>query len=96
MFESVFINLFALGKWRDHPVAVTTYSYMFGAIFMGLASLYFVITGQTSEFYIPLDVSTRTSLSTMFFSLCCVTTVCLVHIQKAVYKLQTRWQLIGV
>ena len=48
------------GKWREHPVAVTMYSYMFGALFMGLASLYFVIKKQTSEFIIPQEVSTRT------------------------------------
>ena len=46
-----------IGKWRDHPVAVTMYSYMFGALFMGIASLYFVINGQTSEFIIPQEVS---------------------------------------
>ena len=34
------------------------YSYMFGAIFMGIASLYFVIKKQTSEFIIPQEVST--------------------------------------
>ena len=48
------------GKWREHPVAVTMYSYMFGALFMGLASLYFVIKKQTSEFIIPQEVSART------------------------------------
>ena len=46
------------GKWREHPVAVTMYSYMFGAIFMGIASLYFVIKKRTSEFVIPQEVST--------------------------------------
>ena len=45
------------GKWREHPVAVTMYSYMFGALFMGIASLYFVIKKRTSEFFIPQEVS---------------------------------------
>lgn len=52
------IDFTIAGKWREHPVAVTMYSYMFGAIFMGLASLYFVIKKQTSEFVIPQEVST--------------------------------------
>lgn len=44
-------------KWREHPVAVTMYSYMFGALFMGISSLYFVIKGRTSEFIIPQESS---------------------------------------
>ena len=43
--------------WRERPVAVTAYSYMFGSLFIGVSSLYFVITGQTSEFSIPITVS---------------------------------------
>ena len=39
-------------------VAMTIYSYMLGAMFMGIASLYFVIKKQTSEFIIPQEVST--------------------------------------
>ncbi len=51
------IDLSPLGKWREHPVAVTAYSYGFGALFMAIASLYFVFTGQTDAFYLPPDVS---------------------------------------
>ena len=51
----VFCFLF-LGKWRDYPVNVTAYSYAFGAIFMGLATIYFGASGKKSEFLIPQNV----------------------------------------
>lgn len=40
-------------------MAVTMYSYMFGALFMGIASLYFVVRKQTSEFFIPQEVNIK-------------------------------------
>ena len=58
----VLLSDIASGKWREHPVAVTMYTYMFGALFMGIASLYFVIKKQTSEFIIPQEVSTTLAL----------------------------------
>ena len=45
------------GKWRDHPVAITAYSYFFGAVFMGLASLYVFPVGKSEEYKIPSQVS---------------------------------------
>ena len=39
-------------------MAVTAYSYFFGAIFMGLATIYFAASGHTSDFAIPQKVST--------------------------------------
>ena len=47
------------GKWKDYPVGTTAYSYFFGAMFMGLASLYYPITGQVDVYQIPSQVRER-------------------------------------
>lgn len=49
-----------LGRWKKHPIYVTAYSYFFGALFMGLGSLYYVGTGQYTLFKIPQDVRAET------------------------------------
>jgi len=36
--------------WRQRPIAVTAWSYLFGTIFMALSSLYYVITKQFDKF----------------------------------------------
>ena len=46
------------GKWRDYPIAVTAYSSFFGAVYVGLASIYFAATGREEEFIMPQAVST--------------------------------------
>jgi hypothetical protein len=43
-------------RWKDYPVGTTAFSYFFGAMFMGLASLYYPITGQVDVYYIPTEV----------------------------------------
>ena len=45
------------GKWKNYPVTVTAYSYFFGALFMGLSTIYFAATGQGDQFAIPQNVS---------------------------------------
>lgn len=45
------------GKWKDYPVGITGYSYLFGAVYMGLACLYFVMVGRGQEFKLPSKVS---------------------------------------
>ena len=45
------------GKWKNYPVTVTAYSYFFGALFMGLSTIYFAATGQGDQFVIPQNVS---------------------------------------
>ena len=50
------------GKWKDYPVGITGYSYLFGSVYMGLASLYFVMVGRTQEFKLPSKVSLVTSV----------------------------------
>jgi len=44
-------------KWKQYPVTVTAYSYFFGALFMGLSTIYFAASGQGDQFAIPQDVS---------------------------------------
>lgn len=47
-------------KWKDYPIYVTAYSYLFGAVLMGVASvIYTAATGKWSEFIIPEDVRIR-------------------------------------
>lgn len=42
--------------WRQKPIAVTAWIYLFGTIFMALSSLYYVITGQLDKFtYFPKE-----------------------------------------
>ena len=45
------------GKWKDYPVGITGYSYLFGSLYMGLACLYFVMVGRSQEFILPSKVS---------------------------------------
>lgn len=47
------------GRWKDYPVGTTAYSYFFGALFMGLASLYYPVRGEVDVYRIPLEVSGR-------------------------------------
>ncbi len=47
-----------VGMWKDYPIAMTAYSYLFGATYMGLATLYYVFTGQYDLFWIPQRVRT--------------------------------------
>ena len=37
-------------------MGTTAYSYLFGALFMGLASLYYPISGEVDVYYIPSQV----------------------------------------
>ncbi len=43
-------------RWRKYPIYVTAYSYFFGAVFMGIGTIYYAASGKYSEFHIPLDV----------------------------------------
>ena len=45
------------GKFKQYPVTVTAYSYFFGAIFMGLSTIYPAVTSQGNAFRIPMSVS---------------------------------------
>ena len=56
MITDVLSLIVYIGKWRDYPVGVTAYSYTFGAMFMGIATIYFGATGQKSQFLIPQSV----------------------------------------
>lgn len=47
-----------IGVWREYPVAMTAYTYFFGALFLGAGSLYYIFTGQADQFLIPQHVST--------------------------------------
>ena len=50
------------GKWKDYPVGITGYSYLFGSVYMGLGCLYFVMVGRSQEFKLPSKVSLVTSV----------------------------------
>ena len=56
MITDVLSLIVYIGRWRDYPVGVTAYSYTFGAMFMGIATIYFGATGQKSQFLIPQSV----------------------------------------
>ena len=45
------------GKWKDYPIAVTAYGYLFGSLFMGSFTLYYIWSGQPEQFLIPQHVS---------------------------------------
>ena len=45
------------GKFKEYPVTITAYSYFFGAIFMGLSTIYPAVTSQGKAFRIPTSVS---------------------------------------
>jgi drug/metabolite transporter (DMT)-like permease len=53
LIQKRFIFLAPNCRWKDFPVGTTAYSYFFGAVFMGLASLYYPIQGDTAVYYIP-------------------------------------------
>lgn len=53
-------TLSTAGKWKDYPIAITGYGYLFGSLFMGSFTLYYVWTGQLQQFIIPQHVSTHT------------------------------------
>lgn len=40
-------------KWKDYPIAVTGYAYLFGSLFMGSFTLYYIWSGQPEQFIIP-------------------------------------------
>ena len=44
-------------KFKQYPVTITAYSYFFGAIFMGLSTIYPAVTSQGNAFRIPTSVS---------------------------------------
>ena len=46
-----------VGKWSAYPMAVVAYAYVFGFLFMVIANLYYVFTGQLDQFLIPYHVS---------------------------------------
>ena len=47
--------------WKEYPIAVTAYTYLFGSIFMSIANLYFVFTGQAHVFILPRQVREKKS-----------------------------------
>ena len=51
-FNQVMLSF--LDKWREYPVNVTAYSYFFGAVFMGLASIYYY--NQPEVYVLPNEV----------------------------------------
>lgn len=54
------------GVWRSHPIYVTAYSYLFGVLFMGLTSLYYVASGQYSYFHVEEEVSKMVQLASPY------------------------------
>ncbi len=57
-------------KWKDYPIAITATCYFFGAIYMGLASTYFLFTNQVEEFRMPRYVRIRCSLLHLCVFIC--------------------------
>lgn len=49
--------LLCVDKWQEYPIYVTAYSYFFGALFMGLASIYYAASQQFDKFTIQQTVS---------------------------------------
>lgn len=47
-----FLLLLYLDKWKNHPIYVTAYSYMFGALFMALTSIYYLASGKADRYLI--------------------------------------------
>ena len=48
-------NCLYTGIWRNYPIAVTGYSYLFGAVYMGIAVSY-LFSGQAEQFLLPSHV----------------------------------------
>ena len=48
------------GKWKNYPLAVTGYGYLFGSVFMCIFAQYYTLTGQTHLFRIPTEVRGNT------------------------------------
>ena len=44
-------------KWRDHPIYITAYGYFFGALFMGMGSIYYAATKEYAAFTLQPEVS---------------------------------------
>ncbi|XP_064403041.1 uncharacterized protein LOC135348684 [Halichondria panicea] len=42
-------------KWKNYPLAVTGYGYLFGSVFMCIFVQYYTLTGQTHLFRIPTE-----------------------------------------
>lgn len=55
--QVVFSMILCVDKWQANPIYVTAYSYFFGALFMGLASIYYAASQQFDKFIIPQIVS---------------------------------------
>lgn len=53
------IHVVLTDVWKSQPIYVTAYSYVFGSVFMGCASLYHVATKQYHAFAIHREVSSR-------------------------------------
>jgi drug/metabolite transporter (DMT)-like permease len=58
-------------RWKEYPVATTAYSYFFGAVFMGLASLYYPFQGRVDVYHIP-----RESLYALVFAIFITSALC--------------------
>ena len=52
-----------IGKWTAYPMAIVAYTYLFGFLFMFMANLYYVLTGQLDQFLIPYHVRERHNMS---------------------------------
>ena len=55
-FAPIFSNCLYTGIWRNYPIAVTGYSYLFGAVYMGIAVSYYLFSGQAEQFLLPSHV----------------------------------------
>ena len=53
-------------EWRHLPIFVTTYSYFFGALFMGLASIYYAASQKYDKFIVQGEVSVLLSYSSVY------------------------------
>ena len=46
----------SLGIWKEYPMAVTGYAYLFGTVFDALFCSYYLFSGQTQAFLLPKHV----------------------------------------
>lgn len=72
------------GKWKQYPIYVTAYGYFFGALFMGLSSMFYVAKNQTHLFRIPQEVR-KFSQSNLDFLIVVVFIVVVVVVVVAEY-----------
>lgn len=63
LIQKRFIFNSPTNEWRKHPIYVTAYSYLFGALFMTLASTYYFVTGRAHAYAI-----TGTSVYTVIYA----------------------------